>query len=105
MFACLAHNTSPTEFPIVTTNIILMKTGKKIPGKQISAYVFFFIDTREGGPQVEQSSTDEVEDHKEEDIWYMQSKCWASQRKSVKYNQKVMISEDVDYAACHGCPI
>ena len=35
----------------------------------------------------------------------MQSKCWASQRKSVKYNQKVMISnEGVEYAACYSCP-
>ena len=38
-------------------------------------------------------------------MWYVQSKCWASQRKSVKYNQKVMISnEGVEYAACYSCP-
>ena len=36
---------------------------------------------------------------------YVQSKCWASQRKAVKYSQKVMISkEGVEYAACHTCP-
>ena len=38
-------------------------------------------------------------------MWYIQSKCWASQRKTVKYNQKVVISEEgVEYAACHTCP-
>ena len=35
-------------------------------------------------------------------MWYVQSKCWASQRKS---DQKVMISnEGVEYAACYSCP-
>ena len=47
----------------------------------------------------------EVEIFKEGGMCYVQSKCWASQRKAVKYSQKVMISkEGVEYAACHTCP-
>jgi len=42
---------------------------------------------------------------KESGMWYIQSKYWASQRKTVKYNQKVVISEEgVEYAAYHACP-
>jgi len=47
----------------------------------------------------------EVEIFKEGGMCYVQSKCWASQRKAVKYSQKVMISkEGVEYAACYTCP-
>ena len=43
---------------------------------------------------------------------YVKSKCWASQKKSVKYTQKVIFAEakedepvQVLHAACKGCPV
>ena len=40
---------------------------------------------------------------------YLRSKCWASQKKYVKYIQKVVLNKEqgfytVEYASCEGCP-
>lgn len=41
---------------------------------------------------------------------FLTSRCWASQKKNVKYEQQVMVEStndrflDVTFATCHGCP-
>ena len=42
-------------------------------------------------------------------IWYVQSQCWDSQRKSTNYHQKLTLISNssqlnVDYASCVPCP-
>ena len=71
-----------------TDNIVIVQKPLK------RGYDFFYL-----------GNVHEVEICKEDDTCYVQSKCWASQQKAVKYSQKVMISkEGVEYAACHTCP-
>ena len=43
--------------------------------------------------------------------FYLKSKCWASQKKATKYEQKIVLSDGdrpsdvkVEFAACVGCP-
>ena len=84
-----------------------MKTGKRLPGSKDMVvvqkplkrgYDFFFW-----------GYIHQVELQQVDGIWYVQSQCWASQRKSTKYHQKLTLVSsgsqlNVDYASCVPCP-
>ena len=112
MWPSSGWSNSPERFPIVSSTVLLnhlMKTGKCIPGSKDMVVVQKPLKRGYRGYDFFWGYIHQVELQLVDGIWYVQSQCWASQRKSTKYHQKLtLISSgsqlNVDYASCVPCP-
>ena len=120
VFPADGWSSDASKLPLVTAATVLghlMRTGKHVSGagnvtvvqKPLRRGNQFFSDGYIHDVAVTQSSS--------ADIIFVTAKCWASQKKTTKYHQRVMFSQsdkkpdsqdyvfaEVAFATCRGCP-
>ena len=105
------------DLPKVTVATVvghLVKTGKAVPNVQGEDEITVVQKPLERGHAFFfDGYVHDVAVHGDKEHVFAKSKCWASQRKAVKYHQQVVFTpadEDSDdgvyvsFATCHGCP-